>query len=234
MIPNYDNETGIHYGCISQHSIDPDAMSEIWDQARDLSYESAKDELLSNLINDLKREDAESVRHALSTDLSDIFGMSRREERADVVNEIVGEWEAMDMENGEPSEADKETIWALISDRFNDLYECDDRSWLWEKDGYELSNCLITDIFVGKSPYFTYAPECSPCVPNAGNLDSAEWFDGAEPSLKAAHIVAERTALRKGWLKTYCLGHDMFEGGNAPYPVWSVDSGEFISPKGEA
>jgi hypothetical protein len=221
--PNYDPKAGIHYGCISQHSIDSDAMSEIWDQARDLSYEAAKDELLNNLIADLKREDAESVRHALSTDLSGLWSERYREARADVVNEIVGEWEAMDMPSGEPSEEDKARIWDLISDHFNDHYECDGRSWLWEKDGYQLSNCLITDVFVGKSPYFTYAPECSPCVPNAGNLDSAEGFEGAEPSLKAAHIVQERTAKRKGWLKTYCLGHDMFEGGKAPYPVWSVE-----------
>jgi hypothetical protein len=67
-------------------------------------------------------------------------------------------------------------------------------------DGYELSDCLDNDIFILKSDYYTFALYCSPCVPGAGNLDSAH-EDG---------------------VKTYALGHDWFEDGKAPYPVYRV------------
>lgn len=77
----------------------------------------------------------------------------------------------------------------------------------YKQDGYELTDCLDTDIFVLKSPYYTHAQFCSPCVPGAGNLDSA-CDDG---------------------VKTFCLGHDWFEDGKAPYPVYSVETNALVS-----
>lgn len=74
----------------------------------------------------------------------------------------------------------------------------------YEKDGYKLCDCLDSDVFVILSPFFTYAQFCSPCVPGAGNLDN---------------FLADG-------VKTYCLGHDWFENGTAPYPVYSVATGE--------
>lgn len=70
----------------------------------------------------------------------------------------------------------------------------------YENEGYELTDCLDSDIFVLKSPYYTHTQFCSPCVPGAGNLNSPD-TDG---------------------VKTYCLGHDWFEDGKAPYPVYDV------------
>lgn len=54
--------------------------------------------------------------------------------------------------------------------------------------------------------YGTFAQFCSPCVPGAGDSPLA---DG---------------------VKTYCLGHGWFEDGKAPYAVYSVATGELISP----
>lgn len=218
MIPNYDPAAGIHYGCISQHSLDHEAMSDIDMEARDLSHESAVDEAKNAIIRAM--ECGEDATQALEAVLRD-YVSSRN--LSSVVTDLV---EMLTERGGDMPTRDE--AWDVVEQEFNDHYDCDDRSWLWEKDGYALSDCLISDIFVSKSPYFTYAPECSPCVPNAGNLDSAEWFEGAEPSLKAAHMVQERTAKRKGWLKTYCLGHDLFEGQQAPYPVWSVGTGNRV------
>lgn len=79
--------------------------------------------------------------------------------------------------------------------------------WSYESEGYQLTDCLDSDIMVLASPYYTHARFCSPCVPGAGNLDS---YDPAG-------------------VKTYCLGHDWFEEGKAPYPVYSVKTGEEIS-----
>jgi hypothetical protein len=68
---------------------------------------------------------------------------------------------------------------------------------------YKLTDCLDSDIFVIDSPYYTLAQFCSPCVPGAGNLDN--YMDCG--------------------VKTYCLGHDWFEDGIAPYPVYRVSDG---------
>lgn len=57
--------------------------------------------------------------------------------------------------------------------------------------------------FILKSPYYTYAQFCSPCAPGAGYLPSP---------------LKDRPAGNK----TYCLGHDWFEDGTAPYRVYSV------------
>ena len=90
----------------------------------------------------------------------------------------------------------------------SDCYGEEPQGWNYEGDGYKLTGCLDSDIFVLESPYYTFAPFCSPCVPGAGNLDSAD-ADGA---------------------KTYCLGHDWFEDGKAPYEVYSVETGAIVNP----
>jgi hypothetical protein len=64
------------------------------------------------------------------------------------------------------------------------------------------------DIFITKSPYFTKCQLCSPCAPGAGYL---------------------MTPMPNG-VEAYCFGHDFFEDGKAPYPVYRVESGELIEP----
>jgi hypothetical protein len=66
-----------------------------------------------------------------------------------------------------------------------------------------------SDIFVFKSPYYTRAQFCSPCAPGACYLLNPE-PDGA---------------------KAYCFGHDWFDGGKAPYPVYRVDDDTEVSPE---
>lgn len=79
--------------------------------------------------------------------------------------------------------------------------------WKIEDKEYEIYDCLDSDVMIVKSPYYTFARYCSPCVPGAGNLNSAD----------------------PEGVKTYCLGHDWFEGGKAPYPVYRVDTNELVS-----
>lgn len=67
------------------------------------------------------------------------------------------------------------------------------------------------DVWVIKSPYFTYAQFCSPCAPGACHLGSPL----AEP--------CEANAC-------YCLGHSWFSDNKAPYTVYAVDTGEEILP----
>ena len=64
------------------------------------------------------------------------------------------------------------------------------------------------DIFITKSPFYTFSKFCSPCAPGAGYLMNP--IDGGA--------------------KTYCFGHKWFEDMQAPYPVYSILTGEEIKP----
>lgn len=66
------------------------------------------------------------------------------------------------------------------------------------------------DIWVTKSPYFTYAQYCSPCAPGACHLENP--LD--EPNEAN---------------KCYCLGPDWFDDNKPPYPVYSVETGERVA-----
>jgi hypothetical protein len=71
---NRDVATGIRYGVISQNSIQPDVMSDIWMEARDLSYEAAVEEQKNVLKNILStdEDDAELIKsQALFAHLKD-------------------------------------------------------------------------------------------------------------------------------------------------------------------
>lgn len=86
-------------------------------------------------------------------------------------------------------------------------------SHYYEQDGYSAEAGECGDIFVCKSPYFTYAQFCSPCAPGACYL--MNWLDGDEN--------CETN-------KAYCFGHDWFDDNKAPYPVYSVETGELVNP----
>jgi len=80
-------------------------------------------------------------------------------------------------------------------------------AFIYDKEGYDISQWVDDhDIFIFKSPYFTYCEECSSCIPNAGDI------------------------MKPGHLKAYCLGHDWFDEGIAPYKVYDVETGQEVNP----
>lgn len=96
----------------------------------------------------------------------------------------------------------------------------------YEGDGYVCEQFDTPDIFVEESPYFTYAQFCSPCAPGAcyllNPLDTTEPEN--TPDGVSFHDVFQNN-------KCYCFGHDWFESGVAPYPVYSVETGQLVQPK---
>lgn len=103
------------------------------------------------------------------------------------------------------------------SDAYGDEPQC----FKFEDDGYEaVQDGDSTEIMIVKSPFFTHAPFCSPCFPGAGNLDSADSFEAPLVHGKPYSDLP----------MTYCFGHDWFDGGVAPYPVYSVASGLPVFP----
>lgn len=76
------------------------------------------------------------------------------------------------------------------------------------EDGYEATCGDDGTIFIIQSPYYTRAQYCSPCAPGAGYL--------LNPCDNGP--------------KTYCFGHDWFENGKAPYPVYKVSDDTLVTP----
>lgn len=78
--------------------------------------------------------------------------------------------------------------------------------------GYTAHVDSSNDVWILKSPYYTRAQYCSPCAPGAGYL--------ANPCADGP--------------RTYCFGHDWFDGGKAPYPVFLVSDDSVVdSPAGK-
>ena len=116
-----------------------------------------------------------------------------------------GGWELSEQEEN-PSILFCDSCHALIPD--GDQYGQEPSQFVYEGEGYYLAQNLdYHDIFVVRSKYFTLTEPCSPCAPNAGYLPQATI---------------------KGAIQAYCLGHDWFESGQAPYPVFLVETGEEV------
>ena len=82
-------------------------------------------------------------------------------------------------------------------------------SFFYKDDGYEAEQTADdTDIFILKSPYYTWCQYCSPCAPGAGYLTS--WTE------------------KDVGIKAYCFASDWFEDGKAPYPVYRVQDDSLV------
>lgn len=211
---NIDPQTGLRFGVISQNSIMPEAFDDIFQSSRDLTYEAS--------VAEFKQEIARIESEADLTEiLKERFGdrAPRYTHTKLWAEAILVDYTLNDGSFAQPLDDEaKEYIWNEIEQTFNDYYEDNgERDWLYEKEGYKLTNCLQSDVFVLASPYYTYAQFCSPCVPGACNLDSP-----------LDHGKDWQVAVRNN--RAFCLGHDWFEGDRAPYPVYSVATGELIAP----
>ena len=82
-------------------------------------------------------------------------------------------------------------------------------SFYFEDEEYSAECSDEIDIFILKSPYFTYAQFCSPCAPGAIYLLNP--IDDLDPNNKG-----------------YCFGSDWFTDDIAPYPIYSIKTGEEI------
>lgn len=87
--------------------------------------------------------------------------------------------------------------------------DCDDSGtdfsqFFFDKDGYEATQSADdSDIFITKSPYYTFTGLCSPCAPGAGDLRSIK--------------------TRETGVKTYCFAPDWF--------AWADIEGEHVTGK---
>lgn len=123
-----------------------------------------------------------------------------------------------------------ETCGSMVEFELEDMLEPD--CFTYSADGYQCQQGGDdSDIFILKSPYFTYCQFCSPCAPGAGYLMNYFKISPDMPiddSLPLGGYAAH--AIASGFPMAYCLGHDFFDDNRAPYPVFSVETGELVNP----
>lgn len=138
---------------------------------------------------------------------------------------VISQYEVLQAwtESSEPFYDDDE--YSHATDEERELIEdAEPISFVFNDDGYDCEAGEDGDIFIIKSPYFTYCQFCSPCAPGAGYL--MNWYKGKEVDDEG--ILYKKYAKHAGFPKAYCFGHDWFEGEKAPYPVFDVKTGELV------
>jgi len=96
-------------------------------------------------------------------------------------------------------------------DQEEDIYSLEPVCWRYEGKGYILE-ADETDIFIIKSPYYTYAQFCSPCAPGACYLPNP--LNVKSPSETWIEEFPNN--------KCYCLDKSWFDNDKAPYEYWEV------------
>lgn len=96
-----------------------------------------------------------------------------------------------------------------------------------EADGYRLQTDDSNDLWVFKSPFYTYAQFCSPCAPGACHLEHPL---NVKIQAGIASVTHDGTETFVAANKCYCLGHDWLEDGKAPYRLFRVDNNEEVLP----
>jgi hypothetical protein len=108
-----------------------------------------------------------------------------------------------------------------------EAYSDEPLGWALDDGEYKAVDCLDSDIMILFSPYYTYGPFCSPCVPGAINLDDADMDDKTGKTAQQFHADAKYV----GYPRAYCFGHDWFDGGKAPYRVFRVSDDTEVVPE---
>lgn len=172
MFPNMDMDTGIRYGCISQHTVDLSAMDDWYDD--------------DAIYDEIKQEIEEGIEGVLSNHLDP-------EDIKDIISDAL--------------------------DKFNENYQNDEPAYYYKDEEYSaVYSHSLSCWIIEKSPYYTYCKTCSPCVPNAGDLDSP-----VTPDDYMDEIEKKRTSIYPRFVKAYCLPCGFFDDDKAPYTYFSVE-----------
>ena len=97
-----------------------------------------------------------------------------------------------------------EAVYPELEESEEENYDCIEPLFFeYKEEGYKCEASEDGDIFITKSPFYTYAQFCSPCAPGACYLMSS---------------IEEKDNNNK----CYCFGHDWFDSGKAPYKVYDI------------
>jgi len=203
---NIDRETGIRYGVISQNSVNLD----IWSEAEpDYGQPHCPE-----CGNEIKSSDDPKLAAEWDQTLG---GEEINNEQRDCL--IDQEW------------FDHKDYTCLNCEQCFSSDSCfpdEALRYTYEQDGYQLTDCLDSYIiFVLKSPFYTFAQFCSPCIPGGCNLDSP-----LDVTLTRGEWTVENELAAQAHCNNKCfaLGHDWFDGGKAPYRVFRVADSTEVQP----
>ena len=141
--------TGIRYGAINGNSLDPDVLYELHDKASEIVFNAYRLDEMKRFANERDHDYADDIQ------ADDLFNS---------LTDAFGE------------EFD-DFIYAV-----DENYEYDEPQAEFEHEGIKVVFSYLGGaplVIVTESPCIAIAELCSPCVPNAGNLDSKD-PDGEE------------------------------------------------------
>lgn len=206
-LPNIEKKAKIFYGIISRYSIMPEALSDILSGHNTIytGYKETIEKMHRNMDKIIKEGDAELLYEITKnifgvsdwnrSNNQDIFGIHYNLARSIFINFYERKYDEI-----------REIFEEVINKNLEFSGE-----FLWTDGGYKIIDYLDTDLMIIVSPYYCFAPEYSPCVPCAGNLDSIS--EGREYSKK-----------------TYCLGLDFYEDEDKPkYKIYQVEDDKSIN-----
>ena len=165
MTPNHNPQTDIAFGVISANSLDQDLFQSLWDSGKDLSWEAAVAEIQAKL-----EQDAEALEDEVRIALAEIGGWTEREYEAAWDRHVEAAYNRLGFQDRE------DFLDALMEGELEKL-RIDEPVITFEMEGVTgqigwLGGAPLVWIF--ESPYTGTFQLCSPCVPNACNLDQPE------------------------------------------------------------
>jgi len=156
-IANINTETGIRYGVISAYNAHW-LLEEIYDYGENLTYQQYEEEKIKEISSILEDKDIEALKAFIQENCF-TYDMNVETEAKNIIEEELG----------------ANSVYDRLG--LNELFECDECEYGYEDPdgnqfllGYLGGSPLIWCI---KTNTIVYVKSlCSPCVPNAGDLDS--------------------------------------------------------------
>ena len=146
---NINRETGIHFGAISGNSLDLDVLCDLQEKASEIVFDAYRLDEMKRFANEHDHD------YAVDIQADDLF------------NSLMDAF----------GEEFDDFIYSI-----DENFEDDEPQAEFEHEGIKVVFCWLGGaplVIVAESPYIAIADLCSPCVPNAGNLDSKD-PDGEE------------------------------------------------------
>jgi hypothetical protein len=172
MIANINKETGIPYGVIHGNNV-PHLLDDIYTHGDDLSYEAYRQEMLGQIKTLLDEKDVEGLAGFIKEYTFSYQHPDPEKEAADIIE---------DQDDEPATDADADSVFEQLY--LNEHYECDESNYAYTDEkgndfllGYLGGAPLIWCI---KTSKIVKARGCSPCVPNAGDLDTLDEEGGFE------------------------------------------------------
>jgi hypothetical protein len=168
---NVNPETQIRYG-VAQGNNHPYLLDHIMQNGNDLAY----DYFVSEIKSSLRMLDNESNEADIKAVLDDIYGHDLESFIPEILDILTAPSNVISIDGAIEDYPLQDELWDLISDDVEYESDSDSMSYELDEDGCKYAVSSLGGaalIWVYQSTNIVYVESlCSPCVPNAGDLDS--------------------------------------------------------------